>query len=359
MGARPNFIKVAPVIRAMHNHPAAFDQMLVHTGQHYDELMSDVFFRDLEIPAPDVNINIGSGTQAEQTAHAMLGLEPLLSERRPDWLMVYGDVNSTLAAALVGTKLDIQIAHIEAGLRSFDRTMPEEINRMLTDQIATALFTTERTADENLAREGIPSHRCHFVGNVMIDSLAWTLGRASATGRPGTLPPLPERYVLATVHRPSNTDDQQQLQDLMQALDEIAQEIDVIFPIHPRTRQRLQEQGIAAQSPRVHAIEPLGYVDFLNVMSRASAVLTDSGGVQEETTYLGIPCLTIRASTERPVTITDGTNRLVAPERNEIVGAVRAVINEKPVEGKRPELWDGHAAERIVDVLLSLEEARS
>ncbi|RIK40777.1 MAG: UDP-N-acetylglucosamine 2-epimerase (non-hydrolyzing) [Chloroflexi bacterium] len=354
VGARPNFMKVAPIVRALAREPAYFSQLLVHTGQHYDPNMSDIFFEELELPTPDINLEVGSASHAQQTAQVMQRFEPVLLDYQPDWVMAPGDVNSTLACALVAVKLGVKVAHVEAGLRSFDRTMPEEINRLLTDQISDLLLTPSRDGDENLLREGIPPERIHFVGNVMIDTLVRLLPKAEA--RWPALRDLHglERYVLVTLHRPSNVDDPATLRALIQALDTIAQECAVLFPVHPRTRKRLSDLGLAAQAARLQLVEPLGYLDFLALQRNAALVLTDSGGIQEETTYLGIPCLTARPNTERPVTITHGTNRLVASTEEALVGAARAAL-QQPRSGAtaatRPELWDGHAAERIVEVL--------
>ncbi len=352
VGARPNFMKVAPIVRAMAAFPDEFEQYLVHTGQHYDDNMSRVFFEDLGLPEPDLNLEVGSGSHAQQTAEAMTRFEPVLLEKRPDWVFVPGDVNSTLACALVASKLGIGIAHVEAGLRSFDLTMPEEINRLLTDQLASVLFTPSRDGDANLQREGIPSERICFVGNVMIDSLTRLLPKAQERW-----PALRSRigsgqFVLVTLHRPSNVDQPETLRELLMALDDLAREISVVFPVHPRTRLRLTQLGLEALSARLCLLEPLAYLDFLGAEANASLVLTDSGGVQEETTYLGIPCLTARPNTERPVTITDGTNRLVASKRSAITEAARSALARTSRRARAqhcPELWDGQAAVRVVE----------
>jgi len=353
VGARPNFMKMAPIMRAMAQYPGAFEQVLVHTGQHYDSCMSQVFFDELGLPEPDINLEVGSGSHAWQTAQVMLRFEPVLADYRPDWVLVPGDVNSTLACALVCAKVGARLAHIEAGLRSFDRTMPEETNRVLTDQIADLLFTPSRDADENLLREGVPSEKIRFVGNVMIDTLVRLLPKAEQRW-----PRLRERfdldsYVLVTLHRPSNVDESRTLREIVLALGDIGQDVPVVFPAHPRTRQRLGDDNLPPPANSVRLIEPLGYLDFLALQRHAAVVLTDSGGVQEETTYLGVPCLTARPNTERPVTISQGTNRLVASTREAIVGSVWAVLNDPPSSRglERPELWDGRAAERVVSAL--------
>jgi UDP-N-acetylglucosamine 2-epimerase (non-hydrolysing) len=348
VGARPNFMKVAPVLRALSSR-GGFRNALVHTGQHYDDAMSRSFFEELGIPEPDVHLGVGSGTHAEQTAAVLSGIEPVLVERRPDLVMVVGDVNSTLAAALAAAKLGIPVAHLEAGLRSRDRAMPEEINRLLTDQLADLCLTPSRDADENLAAEGVAAHRVRFVGNVMVDTLDRMLPVARRTW-PQAVDALPEGgYAVATLHRPSNVDDREVLGGILEALDGIAAEVPVILPLHPRTRKQMEAFGL--QAGRVRVLEPLGYLDMLALQARAGLVLTDSGGMQEETTVLGVPCLTLRDTTERPVTLTQGTNRLV-PDRSAaaILEAFRAVWGH-PVSSGRPEGWDGRAAERVADVL--------
>ena len=353
VGARPNFMKIAPIIRALASYGNAFDQHLVHTGQHYDPNMSQVFFDELELPTPDVNLEVGSGSHAQQTAQVMLRFEPVVQQYQPDWIVVPGDVNSTVACALVASKMGVRVAHVEAGLRSGDRAMPEEINRILTDHLADILFTTEPSANENLAREGIPVEKVHFVGNVMIDTLVRLLPRAETLW-----PMLQERfaltsYVLVTLHRPSNVDTPETLAEILTALDEIGQMVRVLFPVHPRTRRRIAESGLRFNPHHVQLAEPLGYMEFLTLQAHASLVLTDSGGIQEETTYLGVPCLTARANTERPVTITDGTNQLVASTRQALVTAAARVLDNPSLAARahRPALWDGRAAERIAAIL--------
>jgi UDP-N-acetylglucosamine 2-epimerase (non-hydrolysing) len=351
VGARPNFMKVAPLVAALSAQENTVEQALVHTGQHYDYQMSRVFFEDLEMPDPDEYLDVGSGTHAEQTARVMLAFEPVLLKRQPDWVVVVGDVNSTLACALVCAKLGVRLAHVEAGLRSGDRSMPEEINRLLTDQVADLLFTPSPDADANLLREGVDPTKIYFVGNVMIDSLVKMLPRASTRPVAEKLGLRRGQYTLVTLHRPSNVDIPETLMEIMAALNDMARHRAVIFPVHPRTRLRLQELGL--DGGRVRLIEPLGYLDFLALMESAALVLTDSGGIQEETTFLGIPCLTVRTTTERPITITQGTNRLVASNRQAILQAVDEIDRREDSPRQPIDLWDGHAAERIARVLLA------
>src|ERR1700690_4332921 len=294
VGARPNFMKAAPVIRALAKWPEA-RQTLVHTGQHYDKNLSDVFFPQLNMPEPDVNLEVGSGSHAWQTAEVMTRFEPIVLERKPDVVLVYGDVNSTVAAALVCAKLGVRVGHVEAGLRSFDWTMPEEINRVVTDRLADFLFTPSEDGDVNLKHEGVPAEKIHMVGNVMIDSLVRLLPAAKRCQKNG----FPERYALVTLHRPSNVDDSRTLKGVLESLLEISEDLDVVFPVHPRTRQRIAEFGLKVE--KLHLLEPLPYIEFLSLQCRAAVVITDSGGIQDETTYLGVPCLTLRNNTERPV----------------------------------------------------------
>jgi UDP-N-acetylglucosamine 2-epimerase (non-hydrolysing) len=352
-GARPNFMKIAPLAAAIAAHNAAssprIEHLLVHTGQHYDQKMSDLFFKELGIPEPDINLGVGGGSHAVQTAEIMKRIEPVLVEHRPDFLLVVGDVNSTIACALVAVKLGIRIIHVEAGLRSFDRGMPEEINRILTDAISDILFTTERGAADNLVREGIDPAKIHFVGNVMIDTLLAHRAKAEQSDILERLQVAGD-YGIVTLHRPANVDDPGQLAMLLAALNEVCADLPLIFPVHPRTRSRLVEHAIPV-AEGIHLVEPLGYLDFLKLQSSARLVLTDSGGIQEETTVLGVPCLTLRESTERPVTVTDGTNRLVPLERSAIITAARDILNGGVVSGRIPELWDGGAARRIVAIL--------
>jgi len=348
-GARPNFMKVAPLLRAMRERPR-IDALLVHTGQHYDAAMSDAFFRDLSMPEPDVNLGVGSGSHAVQTAEVLRGIEPVLLDWKPDAVVVVGDVNSTIAAALAAVKLGIPVAHVEAGLRSFDRRMPEEINRILTDAISDWLFTSEPSGAENLRREGVPAERIHFVGNVMIDSLLAHLETARARAPLARLGLAPRRYAVLTLHRPSNVDDPARLARLFEVLEQIHAELPVVFPVHPRTRGAI-ERGLGGRAPGLQLTEPLGYLEFLGLVSEARLVLTDSGGIQEETTVLGVPCVTLRDSTERPVTISEGTNRLVGSEPDAIAAEVRKILGGDAPRGRVPALWDGRAARRIVDVL--------
>ena len=352
VGARPNFMKAAPVMRALAGREG-IRQTLVHSGQHYDAIMSDVFFQELDIPWPDVNLEVGSGSHASQTAEVMAGLEPVVLDRKPDLTLVYGDVNSTLAAALVCAKLSVPVGHVEAGLRSFDRTMPEEINRLLTDQVATLLFTPSREADENLSREGASPKKIHFVGNVMIDSLVHLLPKAS-TGLTNTKLGTwsGRRYGLVTLHRPSNVDEPARLAEIVSSIVAISREIPLIFPVHPRTRQRFEDFGLPSANGNLELIEPLGYLDFLALEQRATFVITDSGGIQEETTFLGVPCLTLRDRTERPVTVTIGTNTMVGQDAGLLRNEVAKAIAGHGKRGKVPELWDGHAAKRIGDVVM-------
>ncbi|WP_342833494.1 non-hydrolyzing UDP-N-acetylglucosamine 2-epimerase [Candidatus Hadarchaeum sp.] len=357
VGARPNFMKVSPIMREMAKYPQKFNQILVHTGQHYDDEMSQVFFDELDLPRPDVYLGVGSGSHAEQTAKVMLAFEPVLLEQKPDIVLVVGDVNSTLACALVCSKLGVKVAHVEAGLRSFDRTMPEEINRVLTDQIADLLFTTERSANENLLREGVAQDKIYFVGNVMIDSLLRNKERALALDILNRYDLKPRAFALLTLHRPSNVDVPDVLAGIIDALEEIQSRLPIIFPAHPRTMRRIQEFGLEGKIARMsnlRVIKPLGYLEFLNLMANARLVLTDSGGIQEETTILGIPCLTLRDNTERPVTILQGTNTLVGTDPGRIVAEAFNVLSGRAKVGRMPELWDGHASERIVGILKEL-----
>jgi UDP-N-acetylglucosamine 2-epimerase (non-hydrolysing) len=350
VGARPNFMKVAPVLTALGCRPG-IEQVLVHTGQHYDPAMSDVFFDQLGIKAPDVNLAVGAGTQTKQTAEIMARLEPVVMENRPQSVLVYGDVNSTVAAALVCAKLNVKIGHVEAGLRSFDRTMPEEINRVVTDQLADLLFTPSEDADLNLHREGIPSERIHRVGNVMIDSLVRLLPLAAQKNRNG----FPKDYALVTLHRPSNVDDSDALKGLLTSLTEVNENLAVVFPAHPRTRQRIAEFRLNTKQLRL--LDPLPYLEFLNLQRLANVVITDSGGIQEETTYLGIPCLTLRENTERPVTVSLGTNILVGRDKKKLRDELAAILSGQAKRGTIPPLWDGKAGERIADALLGTSES--
>ncbi len=352
VGARPNFMKVAPVLNALKGRENV-SQTLVHTGQHYDVNMSDVFFQELGIPAPDVNLAVGSGTHAKQTAEIMVRLEPVVVERQPDIVLVYGDVNSTIATALVCAKLEVQVGHVEAGLRSFDRTMPEEINRLVTDQLADVLFTPSADGDENLRREGIAAEKIFRVGNVMIDSLVRLLPLARKAKTTG----LPERYALVTLHRPANVDDGDTLKGILESLVEVNRDLAVVFPAHPRTRKRIADFGFNAGQMRL--LDPLPYVDFLGLQASAAVVITDSGGIQEETTYLGIPCLTMRENTERPITVSMGTNVLVGRDREKLRVELSRVLGGKAKKGTVPPLWDGRAGGRIADILVGRPLSRA
>jgi UDP-N-acetylglucosamine 2-epimerase (non-hydrolysing) len=353
VGARPNLVKIAPLLREMRRQQE-IEPILVHTGQHYDEKLSDVFFRQMGIPEPDVNLEVGSGSHAWQTSEILRKIETVLIEKKPDCVLVVGDVNSTVAASLAAAKLGIPVVHVEAGLRSFDRTMPEEINRIVTDALSDYLFVTEEDAIENLIREGKNRERIYLVGNVMIDALkqflpvaqkskiADELGLNNSKG--------PQPYALLTLHRPSNVDSPETLAALLAAIAEIAHQIPVIFPVHPRTKERLSAAEKSLEGIRF--VPPLGYLDFLSLMSRARLVLTDSGGIQEETTALGVPCLTLRENTERPVTVTEGTNELVGQDPKKIVEAANKILRGETKKGRIPRYWDGKASERIIEILL-------
>jgi UDP-N-acetylglucosamine 2-epimerase (non-hydrolysing) len=345
-GARPNFPKAAPVIRAL--DALGVHQQLVHTGQHYDERMSDVFFRQLGLPEPDINLGVGSGTHAHQTAAIMTGLEDLMLADLPRMVVVYGDVNSTVAAALVGAKIGVPSAHVEAGLRSFDLTMPEEINRMVTDRLASVLLATSPDAIAHLAREGVPAEHIHLVGNPMIDTLLANLDRFDAEAARAAHG-LEGAYLVATLHRPANVDDPADAASLTEALHAVADQVQIVLPLHPRGRGSLQAAGLF-EHPAIHVVDPLGYVEFMGLVRGADGVVTDSGGVQEETTILGVPCLTLRPNTERPITITHGTNRLVS--RDGLAAAVKDVLATGRAETwPVPPLWDGQAGPRIAEVI--------
>jgi UDP-N-acetylglucosamine 2-epimerase (non-hydrolysing) len=379
-GARPNFMKVAPLVRAIERYNASVPSegqkivyLLVHTGQHYDLTMSDLFFKDLRLPQAHIHLGVGSGTHAEQTGKVMMEFEKVLFRENTDLVIVVGDVNSTLACTLAAVKLHIPVAHVEAGLRSFDRSMPEEVNRLVTDALSTYLFTPSSYADENLLREGIPPERIYQVGDIMVDSLLFHLDEAKKSDildrlglRKESSTPLNSvaPYTLLTLHRPSNVDDQTSLQHILAALEIISQEIPIIFPIHPRTQKQLAYfdlqnkvrvhdivQGADLSGPGIHSIDPLGYLDFMSLMVSAQFVITDSGGIQEETTVLGIPCLTLRKNTERPITVSKGTNTLVGADKNLIISEAHKILNGFGKKGTIPELWDGKTAERIVRVI--------
>lgn len=349
VGARPNFMKVAPVHAAL--AAAGHASLLVHTGQHYDERMSDVFFDDLGMPRPHVNLGVGSASHAVQTARIMEAFEPVVLSERPTGVLVAGDVNSTIACALVAVKLGVPVAHLEAGLRSFDRAMPEETNRVLTDAISDVLLTPSPDADDNLRREGVPEARIARVGNAMIDSLVAHLPRARATGVVARLGLAPRGYALVTLHRPSNVDDPAGLARLLEMLADVARRLPVVFPMHPRTRARVRELRLDAALDRLRVIEPLGYLDFLGLQADARLVVTDSGGIQEETTALGVPCLTARENTERPVTVTEGTNTIVGTDPVRILAAVDDVLATGGKQGRVPALWDGQAGVRTAAAL--------
>jgi UDP-N-acetylglucosamine 2-epimerase (non-hydrolysing) len=356
VGARPNFMKAAPVVEALRRRHPNWRVELLHTGQHYDEKMSDLFFRELGMPEPSVNLGVGSGTPAVQTARIMMALEEIFVRERPDIVVVFGDVNSTLAAALVATKLEIAVAHVEAGLRSFDRTMPEEINRLVTDAIADMLFITEESARTNLMREGAPEEKVFFVGNTMIDTLLKHAARAKALGVAQRFGLEKGRFAVATLHRPSNVDDPGSLRRVAAAFTRLADDgVPIVFPVHPRTVARLRDFGLLAEferRPRVMLVEPMGYLDFLGLMSEAGVILTDSGGIQEESLILGVPCITLRWNTERPVTLNGGANVLVGNDPERIISHALTVLRgERTVSAAPPPLWDGKASERIAEAL--------
>jgi UDP-N-acetylglucosamine 2-epimerase (non-hydrolysing) len=348
VGTRPNFVKTAPVIGALRERLSEGRHTIVHTGQHYDRLMSEVFLEELGVPEPDHMLEVGSGSHAQQTARVMERLEPVLEEEQPDLVMVPGDVNSTLAAGLTAAKMQVPLAHIESGLRSFDRTMPEELNRIVTDQLSDHLFIHSPEANDNLHAEGIPAERIHLVGNTMIDTLVALEERFRATGAAQRLGVAPGSYVLVTLHRPALVDGPL-LAETVGQLASLARELPVVFPVHPRTRKMMET--IDAEHPGLHLCEPLGYLDFLSLLADAGAVLTDSGGIQEETTYLGIPCFTLRANTERPITITAGTNTLLGLDPAAITQIPQALAKRPAKRPEPPPLWDGHAAERIANIV--------
>jgi len=368
VGARPNFMKMAPLVRAFAGERSLPGAVLIHTGQHYDFAMNGRLFDDLGLPEPDINLEVGSGSHAVQTAEVMKRIEPVLDDLAPACVVVVGDVNSTLAVALVATKKGIPVVHVEAGLRSYDRAMPEEVNRVLTDQISDLLYTTERAAEGNLVREGIDPGRVHFAGNVMIDSLLHHRARAvppaatlAAAGAPAAAIEDPAGFAVVTLHRPSNVDDRAALGESLSILREVSARVPVVWPMHPRTRANVERFGLAAAAadPRIVLLPPQGYLEMLGLMAGARLVLTDSGGVQEETTALAVPCLTMRDNTERPITVEQGTNTLVGRDRARILAAVDGVVATGGKRGRRPELWDGHAAPRIASHLAGWLAARS
>jgi UDP-N-acetylglucosamine 2-epimerase (non-hydrolysing) len=359
IGARPNFMKIAPICDELKG--TDISHTLVHTGQHYDYRMSKLFFEDLGLPKPDINLGVGSATHGHQTAEVMMRLEPVLEREKPSLVIVVGDINSTMAAAVTAVKLGIPVAHVEAGLRSFDRNMPEEINRVLTDAVSSFYFTTEESANDNLRKEGIPGEKIFFVGNTMIDTLFRHAERVSVSPILQNLGMKPREYGVVTLHRPSNVDSERRLRDILEALNEIAADLPIVFPVHPRTRKQIAgfgledlvtERGTDVRKG-LYIIEPLGYCDFLGLVKEARIVFTDSGGIQEETTVLGIHCLTLRENTERPVTITSGTNVLVGAVKVKIISETRKRLNGFSASHICPPLWDGHAAERIVDIIKS------
>lgn len=368
VGARPNFMKAAPVIEALRETPG-ITVMLVHTGQHYDHQMSQQFFEDLGMPRPDLDLQVGSGSHGEQTGQIMIRFEPVLKQERPDMVMVFGDVNSTVAAALCAAKMGIAVAHVEAGLRSFDRSMPEELNRILTDHLSDFLFVTELSGHENLLREGISESKIHFVGNVMVDTLLKHSARASQCNYGRTLGLKPQGYGLLTLHRPSNVDQPETLAGILSAVREIAERLPIVFPCHPRTQQQLERpefrdvlrrpQGLEGARAGLILTPPLGYLEFLSLMTDARLALTDSGGIQEETTVLGVPCLTLRDNTERPVTIEQGTNQLVGTSRERILAAAKRILLGDLPDGRVPDMWDGRAAERIAAILCRRQARRA
>jgi UDP-N-acetylglucosamine 2-epimerase (non-hydrolysing) len=367
VGARPNFMKMAPILRALAGNDPAIPALLVHTGQHYDRDMSDRLFEDLRLPHPDINLEVGSGTHAVQTAEVMKRFEPVVDEFKPSCILVVGDVNSTLACTLVGVKKGIPVAHVEAGLRSFDRGMPEEINRVLTDQVADLLYTSERSALDNLLREGISPERVEFVGNVMIDSLMANRELAhrpvdilGAAGFDGAVVTSPAGYAVVTLHRPSNVDREETLRPLLETLRDVSEQLPLIFAMHPRTRGNIGRFGLddLVAGQRIVRLPPQGYLEMLGLMAGARLVLTDSGGMQEETTALGVPCLTMRENTERPITVEQGTNTLVGRDQRAILAGVAEIVAGGGKRGCIPESWDGHSAERIAAHLAGWLTAR-
>lgn len=353
-GARPNFMKIAPLMRALRQTPG-IETLLVHTGQHYDEKMSQLFFDELHIPKPDLNLEVGSGSVPASMAKILLAFEPVLQQEKPDLVIVVGDVTSTIACTFAAVQMRIPVAHVEAGLRSFDREMPEEINRILTDSISDFLFVTEQSGLDNLKKEGVCDDKVFLVGNVMIDTLLSNKAKSDESRILQTLELQPEQYALLTLHRPSNVDLKEVFLRIFDAVADVARRMPVIFPVHPRTRNRIAQFGIEdriAALPNLKLIEPLGYLDFLKLTAEAKVVLTDSGGVQEETTILNVPCITLRENTERPVTISQGTNVLVGTATEKILAATNAVLTRPKPATRQPELWDGRAAERIVKILV-------
>ena len=354
VGARPNFMKIAPIHREFLKHKDLVNHLVCHTGQHYDEKMSEVFFRDLELPEPDFYLGAGSGSHAEQTAKVMIEFEKVVLTEKPDLVIVVGDVNSTIACSLVAVKLGIKVAHVEAGLRSFDRTMPEEINRILTDSISDYLFITEESGINNLEKEGVDKEKVFFVGNVMIDSLVHFLGKADKSGIMKLLKVKAGEFVLVTLHRPSNVDSVETLKEIIDLLNFIADKAKVIFPVHPRTIKNITSAGLLGKiNKNLILTEPVGYIDFLSLIKNARLIITDSGGIQEESTYLGVQCITVRDNTERPITVKLGTNQLIGTDLNKVKDAAMSILIGNVKKGSVPPLWDGHASGRIVDIILN------
>ncbi len=354
VGARPNFMKIAPIAREIVKYSDKIEHFIVHTGQHYDFEMSEAFFQDLEMPKPDYFLGVGSGTHAEQAAKVMIEFEKVCNQVQPDLVLVAGDVNSTMAAAITAKKLNLSLGHIESGLRSGDRTMPEEINRIVTDAISDLLFVTEKSGYENLLNEGVPSDKIYFVGNTMIDSLIFAKERLHKSTILEKLNLDKKDYVLVTLHRPTNVDAPEMLKMFFEIFDYITSKKKIIFPVHPRTRKKIEEFGLSNvvnNNERLHLIEPLGYLDFLKLMENTSLVITDSGGIQEETTFLGIHCITTRTTTERPITVEIGTNVLVPPEKEDILKAIYEALDQRNKSYEIPKLWDGKAASRIVEII--------
>ena len=353
VGARPNFMKIAPIQKEMDKYKD-IEKILVHTGQHYEKNMSKLFFEDLELPEPDIYLGIGSGTHAEQTAKIMIEFEKILKAENPDLIIVVGDVNSTAACSLVSAKMGVKIAHVEAGLRSFDRTMPEEINRIVTDTLSDYLFVTEKSGLENLKKEGVDKLKVFYVGNVMIDSLVHFLEKAKSSKIISELNLEGQNYILVTLHRPSNVDVKENLESIINTFSVLVEDCRIVFPIHPRTRKMIQEFNLdnrIKELDKLILLDPVGYLDFISLMQNATVLLTDSGGIQEETTYLGIPCITMRENTERPVTIELGTNILVGFNHEQIIEETKKILEGKGKKGKIPELWEGRAAQRIVSII--------
>ncbi len=354
VGARPNFMKVAPLHRAFQKYDDKVQHVICHTGQHYDENMSKIFFDDLELPKPDFYLGVGSGSHAEQTGRIMIEFEKILLNEKPDLVIVVGDVNSTVACTLTAAKLHIKTAHVEAGLRSFDRNMPEELNRLLTDQISDFLFVTEKSGLENLKKDGIAEDKIFFVGNVMIDSLSYFLGKAESSKALEKYKLEPSNYVLVTLHRPSNVDSEEQLSKIVSMLNSVARKRKIIFPIHPRTKSNMDRYSLSEKiDSNVILSDPIGYLDFLSLLRNSELVITDSGGIQEETTYLGVQCITVRRSTERPITVEIGTNHLVGDDFNLAEKRADDILNGSLKKGSIPNLWDGKSADRISEIIIS------